>query len=384
MKKSVYLFLLLLLIGSCLDRLTFDVGDLNNHNLVVMGSITDQPGPYEVKFFLTSNVDDDLLRSTPYSARHVYILDDAGNREELTSDLEAGVYQTSPEGMRGVVGRKYQLRVEALDGTVFESEPDELKPVASIDSLYWKWDAYSPIRGEPRYGFRIFMNTHEVEASDVHFRWRYRGTYKVETFPKLHTDPMCDPAHPDPLPCSGYFLANRSVSNSGAVTGILTSDGSPCTCCYCWVDELEPKPQLSDGIIQKGGAFTDVEVGYAKFDEWKFEFRKYLVTINQMSLTTQAFEFWKTIRDQKDGITSLFQPSFGKLPTNIHAVNSDKRALGFFYATAIASKTLLIRAEDAPIAVPAHSVDKLEYCPFLDACDKAWLNASRTPPPEWD
>ena len=49
MKKSLVLFVGLLLIDSCVDRITIDINEDFAKDLVVDGLITDEPGPYTVK-----------------------------------------------------------------------------------------------------------------------------------------------------------------------------------------------------------------------------------------------------------------------------------------------------------------------------------------------
>lgn len=125
-------------------------------------------------------------------------------------------------------------------------------------------------------------------------------------------------------------------------------------------------------------------MGFIPFDQWTFRFGKYMVKVEQMSLTQEAFEFWKIIRDQKEGATSLFQPAFGKVRTNFTSSNPDKQVTGIFYASAITQKVVFIKASDALIPVPPPDIKPSENCFLFRACDQAFPGASRTPPPEWE
>lgn len=375
-KNSILLFFVLLLVGACIDRLQFDTGELNQGILVVDGNITDQPGPYVIKLFRSSNVDDILNFEEPFIVEKVTLLDDAGNSEVLSSS-GSGIYQTKANGMRGVVGRKYSLRIELVNGGIVESTPDEMKPVGGIDSLYWEFESFSPLNSETRYGFRIFVDARKAPGNDNFVRWRYTGTYKVLTYPEFH--PLrCPPLDSEPFgsfprPCSGYVMRN----------GVLTRVGE-CTCCYCWVNDYESKPHLNDNEIVTDGNFKKVELGFVPFNEYTFSQQKYMVKVEQMSLTEEAFAYWKIYRDQKEGVSSLFQPSFGRARTNFKAIKGTQEVAGMFYASSVIKRILFINASDAPLSVPVPVVPPIKNCFFWEACDLVFYNSFTSPPPEWE
>ena len=375
MKDLFPLFLLLLFTDACVDRLEFEAGDQGEAILVVDGLITDQPGPYTVKLLRSSSVDDILNFALPFNARSVTISDDAGNSEALKNQGE-GQWATSADGIRGEVGRAYSLHIEGSDGTLYESTPDRMRPVAEIDSLYFQWESFLPISGPTVNGFRVFMDTKGAEGKESLMRWRFTGTYKVLTFPERH--PFfgpCTSSRPDPLPCSGYVLSN-------VTSGILLNlPEVECTCCFCWVKDAEDKPRLTDNVIVTDGTFRKIDLGFVPFDALRFRFLKYMVRVEQMSLTREAFDFWRIIKDQKEGINSLFQPAFGKVRTNVFSSNSSKQAVGLFYTASIRDKVLFITNADAPIPVPEFDVSS---CNFGDACNRVFPNSSTLPPPEWN
>lgn len=372
MRSSLYLFLILILSDACIDRLRFEVGDLNQGVLVVEGSITDQPGPYTVKLLTSSNVDEILNFTAPYTVRAVEIHDDAGNTEILTSKGE-GIYETKSDGIRGEVGRKYSLRIELLDGSLVESTPDEMLPVGGFDSLYYEYTSTDVRNGPAQTGFRVFVNATALPGNENFVRWRYKGTYEALTYPELNKPPNCgQPGYPRPLPCSGYIY-----------TGTILKRVGECTCCYCWVTEAESKPHLNDDEVLTDGTFTKIEMGFVPINQWTFRFDKYMIKVEQMSLTREAYEFWSLIRDQKEGLTSLFQPAFGKVRTNLTASNGQP-VTGIFYASSVKKKVKFITSAESPLSVPELDfVPPESNCALWYSCDGIFPNASRTPPPEW-
>ncbi|HNP94283.1 MAG TPA: DUF4249 family protein [Cyclobacteriaceae bacterium] len=386
MKKALLLFSVMLLIAACVDRLSIEGVAQEEGTLVVDGLITDSPGPYQVRLFRASVSDAILNNAKPVFAKEVSIFDDLGNAEVITYK-EDGLYETAPDGIRGQPGRKYGVRIQLLDGTDYESQPDEMNPVGSIDSLYYKWETYKPLRGPEEYGFRIFVNA-KGNQSGVQLRWRFSGTYVLETFPQFRkmNDANCGsmPPPPDPPPCSGWVY-NLAVPGNRFAGGSLENVGE-CTCCICWVTQQEKKPTLSERVVVTDGTFEKVDVGYVPFDQWTFGEGKYMVKIEQMSLSSMAYDFWRVFKDQKDGSSSLFQPAFGRTKTNLYSTNSDSPVMGIFYAAAIRSKVMFLTADDAEVEVPQPSIEPKDNCVLWSDCQRlaTFPNGLAYPPPEWE
>lgn len=106
-KKNLPLIFILIFCCSCYQ----DVVDINlselDQQIVIEGSITNQPGPYTIKISKTASLYQP--GSIPrVSGANVVIFDDLDNFETL-NEIEAGIYQTS--SMQGVPGRTYTLQV---------------------------------------------------------------------------------------------------------------------------------------------------------------------------------------------------------------------------------------------------------------------------------
>jgi len=379
------LFCVLLLIGSCIDRL--EVADMEKETgtLVVDGQITNEPGPYQVKLFRASANNAVLNSISLLLAKKVTIFDDTGESEDLVRN-EEGVYETSATGIRGQVGRKYAIRIDMLDGSSYESIPDELQPVESIDSLYYEWQSVKPLSGPTENGFKIYLDTNSPNSQSF-LRWRFSGTYVIETFPQLRrmNDANCSntPPPPEPPACSGWVYVLAIPGNRFA-GGDLQYVGE-CTCCICYTTDSETKPNLNESIVVTDGTYKKVGIGYVPFNQWTFGKGKYMVKVEQMSLTKDAYEFWKIFKDQKEGASSLFQPALGKVKTNLFSTNTDKPVLGIFYASAVRKKVMFLTEEDAQAPVTPPSIEPIANCVLWNSCERlfSFPNSSRNPPPEW-
>jgi hypothetical protein len=336
MKKSLMLFCTFLICGSCIDRLN-NFAPESDSQLVVDGHITDAPGPYTIKLSRTRKVADFSPLST-VSAKRVTIFDNVGNSETLT-EISAGVYQTSPTGIRGVIGREYFVRIETRDDKIYESIPEKINPPGSVDSIYYEFEQYKTEQGNDKYQFRIFMDSKGEPQGENLFLWKLTGTFRVVTSPKLYFYILRGGPVRDPRPCSGFIL-DQSINRLNYVR--------PCECCECWASLADKTPNVSDNYLVSNSRFKKVNMGVIPVEFWHF-WDKTMVKVEQLSLSKIAFNYFKTVRDQKEGATSLFQPSIGKAVSNVFLKNGNEEVQGIFYAAAISKKILFLTTKDIPL-----------------------------------
>lgn len=375
MKKLMQLFAGMLLMNACIDRVNIRVPDSYNSQMVVDGLITDEPGPYTVKLSLSSRVESFLEFSTrPVTLANVTIFDNVGN-SELLEDKGKGTYQTKPNGIRGVVGREYAVRIETYEGKVYESVPDKMNPPGEIDNLYYKLNSFQPLDAPTQYGFLVFVDAQGAPESDNLFRWKFTGTYVIDTNPEFHTIAcIAGPCCPDPRPCSGMIL-----SSIGVLQRI-----SDCTCCVCWVNQYEDKPFVSDNQFISNGKFRNIEVAYVPIDYWTFV-RKYRLEVKQMSLSRTAFDYFKTIQSQKEGGSSLFQPPTGRIRTNVFEKGGSE-VQGIFYASSVRLKQVYVNNDDLKglfLHIPDRNVCDNDPKLVIESCLLAFKHSSNQPPADW-
>ncbi|MFZ6013847.1 MAG: DUF4249 family protein [Bacteroidota bacterium] len=366
MKVRLFSISLILFFAACVDRINFDVG-AGASPVVVNGYISDQPGPYRVEILKAIEIDSKLSIKSRISVKRVMISDNTGYSEDLTQIIQ-GVYETAPNGIRGQVGRSYQLLVEFLDGRIYETKPDTLMPPGQMDSIYFNFKS-EKLAEETKYGFDIFFNSHAGTSDSYRFLWKFIGTYQIETNPELYSVPCGESRCPQPLPCSGYVLGRA---------GELIKNG-PCECCTCWVSLADDMPVISDNQFVQSGQFNGVKAGYVPLDSWVFQ-NKVHAEVRQQSLSPQAFNFWKAIQAQKAANSSLFQPITGRIPSNFVQIGGPTGQIeGLFYATAITSRSVFITRDD----VPNQNLLTDPSLKFPDNCAK-FGNATSQRPSFWE
>jgi hypothetical protein len=347
---------LLLIVGasSCITPLDMSVPPVE-YQLVVDGLITNDPGPYTVRLYRVRPLKRDIDRFVVERDATVRIFDSDGTTEELV-EVEEGVYQTAKNGIRGKVGHSYHIEIQTLRGGDFYTEPDEIRPVGTVDSIWWEYAAGSLEDGIKQQGFKIYGNASGIDEHIDLLRFRRVGTYMVRTYPERHKRTVGGGGKAaDPLPCSGYEL------NDGVPRKVRE-----CTCCYCWVTEQDELPVLFNENYNGLDYFNNLYMGYVPITPFSFSFR-YHIEIQQLSITGFTHRFWSMVRSQTAGTTDLFQPAIGSLVGNVKSRDGSKNPVGIFWAAGISRKSMFIEREDVPEEQSiGHPFEYETDCGFLE------------------
>lgn len=364
--------LIYLILCACVERIEFDIPPVELQT-VVEGMISDSPGPYTVKVSHGISLDSDTSDRAPIRNVMIKLYDDEGNVEDLV-ETNPGEYMTGGL-IQGKVGHSYYIRLETPDGKIFESEPETINPSGDLDNIRIAYEArtvkksYGDVAADV---FNIYVDSHAASAAESYVRWRFRGTYKVFTSPELHMTefPPYTP-YKNPYPCSGVRVVAGPTGSGGLLLRF-----ADCICCTCWARHYEPFPQLSDTQLASNGQFNNVKVGEVPINNATFH-EKYLVEIDQMSLSQEAFDFFRIVREQKESAADLFQPPSGEIRGNIRAINSGDAIVGIFWATSITKKSLFIYPTDIPYPLPPIDFVTLP-------CNRFYPNASTVQPENWE
>jgi hypothetical protein len=141
------------------------------------------------------------------------------------------------------------------------------------------------------------------------------------------------------------------------------------------VYEYEEIPVLLDDQLVAGNQFNNLKMAEVPISRITFS-EKFLVHVEQMSLSKQAYDFFRSLRDQKQNAEGLFQTPAGALGGNIKSLNNDNTVIGLFYATSITSKSIFLDQSDLPYPVPPME-------PIADDC-RTRYNATNEKPEIWE
>jgi len=297
---SIGLILLVAIINdSCVDRINFDIPDQSPYPVVIDGFISDQSPPYEVRITKAYDIQSKNSPEERISVKQLVLSDDRGAQEELF-EVTHGVYKTNGQ-IRGRVGGVYKLYVKLLDGREYESIPDTIYPAGRVDNVCFEFKEERTQHFTTEYGFDVFFDASAGADNDYRFLWKFIGTYKVHI-----------------------------------------------ACCTCWPYLYNPIPIVSDGQLIKSGLFKHIKAAYVPLTGWIFT-DKVHAAVNQMSLSYNSFEFWRSIKLQQEAVGSLFNPMSGKIPKKFTQLSGPPGNMyGIFWATSIASNSIFITRRDVP------------------------------------
>ena len=369
--------------SACLDRIDIETGYIAMDAIVINGSITNEAGPYQVAISMVFDIESKESFKHPVSAKRVVISDNTGTSEVLT-EASAGIYVTKADGIRGTVGRTYMLQVELGDGRVYESVPDTLLEAGRIDSLYASFtEEKTPDNNATVYGFDVKFIPSIASENRYHLMWKFTGTFQSDTNPEYKINEACGD-----ITCEGCNRCNykplcsglRNVSPFPGIDRAIFVRVGPCECCTCWYDFFNFQPLLSDDLFVQQGKFTTQTAMHIPLEAWTFQHRVYS-KVTQYTLSRQAFDFWKAVKDQKTAINSLFQPVTGKIKTNFVQVSGPPVGIeGLFFAAGVASKAMFIDRDDVQSSVPIPEPGVL----FAESCLKLFPYSTTQKPEFWE
>ena len=321
--------------------------------LVVEGLITTDSISYGVKLSYTGNF---LNASTRIDSNQnfindarVVIKDDQGD-SVLCGLISPGTYQTNDSSFVGIAGRSYTLEIYLSNGKTYISTPEKINPVAPMDSITVAYDSTVITDIRPMQ-FIVSANTRDPAGIPNYYRWTASGYIPRKSwgFYPVFGFPPCN----DAFSCT--YLAECEQLLADNQINILSD-------------------QYSDGreIIQP--------VFYSPI----YWFGKHFIEVKQYSINKDLYMFWQQYLQQTNRTGSILDPLPASLIGNIHnAADSSDFALGYFEASAVFSKKIII----VPFFLQEYYLESIEgeYTPKGD-CNLVFPNslADDASPQGWD
>lgn len=278
--------------------------------LVVDGLLTDQPGPHTVQLTYTADYTNSSVNLLVERAT-VWLTDDANTRQNLT-ETSAGSYQTAAS-FRGQLGRSYVLHIQA-NGKEYASKPERIRPVAKIERAYSEF-IETPVPGTLVFsrGFNVYVDTKDPETTGDYYRWRYTSYEPVQ---------VCDVRN---------FTINRqtiqySYSCCTACWDIVRCNGTNCI-------------SIASDALVNGRAIVKQFILKAPYNGRD----PYYTEVEQLSMTREAYEFWKGAEGLTKSNGGIFDSAPASLRGNITCItNPDETVFGYFGASASSLTPVII------------------------------------------
>lgn len=312
---ALWACLLTLVLVRCVEPLAYDVIDLGQA-LVVEGVITDQEGPYTIALTWSSQLD--TIGFLPVTGAYVRIEEEGGITETL-SEGPQGKYSTALGGLRGQIGRKYQLHIDLADGRQYESEWMELLRVPPIDSLYADLDEIATLTG-PQRGMQIYLDTRDPENNTRYYRWTWDETWKYVV------------PYPDYL----EFI--------GQGQNLVTFADPPNE--ICWQSSNSKLIRAETSIRNQEDVIAAYPLFFVPVEDHRLQIR-YSLLVKQYAMAETEYLFWNQLVESTQTGGGLFDVQPQSVRGNVtNLANPGEPVLGYFSASAVAEKRLYInRAE---------------------------------------
>ncbi len=319
--------------------------------IVVEGLITDQPGPHRVRITRSAAfTNDDKGSSEGINGAVVYVTDNAGNRIDFT-ESEKGSYFTA-SGVQGVVGRSYRLSIRLADGREYASEPDLLRSVPPIDSIYSEYDPAAK-------QFNVYVDITDSPISGEGYLWKWK-----------HYEPIyiCEFSKKIEIPGYGTYK-------------------TPCRdcCTRCWdVSQCNTCVNIAGDAYVNGNQIKRQFIASAPYDSRL----KYYLMVEQRSLSPGAFRFWNSLKAQSGSSGGPFDAAPAPVAGNIgNVADKNEKVLGFFGASGVLFQQHWVNRSTTPeipnIPIPPD-------CPFVTIpppcvpCVEAFGSRTQITPLNWE
>lgn len=358
--RSLILFLLvcfgtLLVAISCVDPLDTTLRSTINV-VVVDGTITNLAEPQIIR--LNRSRADPLtgrFGTLPITKAQVEVVVDSALVIACHETVD-GSYQL-PNDFKGQIGHAYQLRLILADGTRYASSQQLMQSVPPISRIGARFNPTSlsqPILQYYSAGHDVFIDTQDPADQHNYYRWEWKlwerqnwcrtcvnGVYAINnvTIPSIGTYLSGDQPFEDcfKLPKNPASLALPD----------FTFD-YPCRS-ECWELLYSKDINLFDDVYTNGGLLINQPVGHIPF----YQASPCLVEIKQFSLAPDAYRYFKLFVNQTQNAGGLADTPPTVLVGNVRNVaNNDENVVGYFTASAVATKRIYLDRRDAEGSPP--------------------------------
>lgn len=330
------LIFLVLISASCIDEYLPEIHKYENL-LVVDGKITNGPGPFTVQLSLSTSVN--LPKYTAYTGCTVFILDNEGTQEELT-EVTDGIYQTAPDGIEGIAGRNYKIKIISPEGENYESDFEELKTPVAIDTLYANLE-YQLVSGYSfdLPGYQFYINTVPSAENDNYFLWQLEKTfqYTSDYFIK-------------------YYFENRNLYPFQPTDSLST----------CWKTEMVDEIILYNTYNLSEPVVEQFPLLFVSTETRELSIR-YSLLVKQLTISKETYDFWESVQKQNSGEVSLYTQQLYHIRGNIRNTNDPgESVLGYFTVAGESVKRIFVNrpAGDIDFYYPVCVVGEGEYDAF--------------------
>jgi hypothetical protein len=361
--KNICLVMLMLFAGiGCTEIYIPDVST-NTQALVVEGLITNGSGPFSIKLSIASPLNSTQTEnSNMVLDAKVTIKDNENKTFELNNQLNG--YYSTPNTFSSKTGNSYTLHIETKDGSIYESNPQQLLPAQSYDSIRGIYTTQSYLN--------YSKELTKVPGADIRM-----DLYKKA--PTTNFVPSC------------RFISTITLQYVYTYTENDPKTGAPITTwhwlLFGWKSfKLNTDENISEEkSVTTNSSIINHSIGFMPFGTNSYNFYTppypyviYYLSVDQYTMTDDAYRFYKGANDQLAATGKIFDPITSQLYGNMKCINNPaKIVLGLFEVSSfmqhgftvwLSNKSVLV-TKVQPVVVPYN--DEFQY--------KVWDSPSSPP-----
>jgi len=297
------------LLTGCVERYYPDEMYLRPGILVINAHITDEAGTQTIEISRSGHIETPGLQ--PELDCYIILIREDGESREFFTSENPGFYTAELDSDFLSTGKQFQVQVITQDGNEYHSDYDRIRPVPSIDSIYYEVESlYSPGEDDPVSGIRFYVDfTYDDEAYE-YIRWELTETYEFH-------NPNMD----------AFLYTNRWTMRP--LEGIMNPR-------VCYITFALPAghsmstSELSFGPYSKSFDFVPNDKIEQKL------LYKYSLLVRQHSMGPEGFHYWRELGMNRQDQGQIFSKQPALLKSNIcNIADQSEKVLGFFTMSAV-------------------------------------------------
>lgn len=318
MMRISYIFFLMIFSMSCIEPFEFETGQ-TKASIIIEASITDETKAHEITISYAVSLDspplDEFAQDTtvaaPAEGATVWLEDQRGQMT-MFAESKPGRY-LSDANFSAAQGDTYTLNIDLSNGDSYVSDAETLMPKASLGKIYSKVvELPSTQNSTTNKGSQLFVDANVLTGFEGWFRYEWEDVYEFETpeISRYETD----------------------------ADGVTIERINPINVCYRLAKSTSPILATTQGrteaiISELPIRFLDKKV--------VLPMTKYFIRLRQYSINSDAYQYFKELRENNVGSGSFFDKQKGTSFGNIHSVtNPDEIVLGYFELASVEEQSL--------------------------------------------
>ena len=321
--KSIYVFGVLVLFAACIQKYSPPIQPAYTNNLVVEGSLNSGQGP-ALLTISRSNYLDSVAMLLETGATVVVQGDDSSNYP--LTEITFGNYGAQDLTLDS--NKTYRLKITTSNGEQYVSDFVHIVPNPPIDSVSYQFNTDSSVG--------IWVNTQNPQGNTRYYQWEYTETWEFHSAygASLKFDSVLGP--------QGLTVSlSPPTVYSFAIPEIDTS------IYICWQSAASTQLLIGSSAALSADAIslplTNIPAGSQKLSVM------YSINVSQFGWSKDGYQFLQAMKNNTEGIGSIFGPLPTQLASNIHCISDPtKKVVGYFNVSPTQQKRLFISAADLP------------------------------------